>query len=206
MNKVALYARVSTNNGSQDTEVQLSQLRRYCRERGLAIYKEYVDQISGAKDNRPGFQTMMSDIRQRKADTLLVWKFDRFARSTRALINALEEFRALRINFISYSEQVDTSTPMGKAMFTMISAIAEFERSLIAERVSAGLVRARERGVRLGRPRAGFDVNKALELKAHGHSWSQLAKTLKVSSSTLRRTLYPLLKNHGTGEGLLPAQ
>lgn len=206
MKKAALYARVSTNNGSQDTGVQLLQLRRYCAQRGWCIYKEYIDHISGAKEQRAGFQAMMADARQRKIDTVLVWKFDRFARSTKALITALEEFSTLDIDFISFSEQVDTSTPMGKAMFTMISAIAEFERSLIAERVSAGLARARERGVRIGRPRAGFDVNRALILKSEGRSWAELAKSLKVSSSTLRRTIYPLLKNHGTGHPAIPAQ
>lgn len=206
MKKAALYARVSTNNGSQDTEVQLSQLRRYCSQRGWCIYKEYIDHISGAKEQRPGFQSMMADARQCKVDAVLVWKFDRFARSTKALITALEEFNELGVDFISFSEQVDTSTPMGKAMFTMISAIAEFERSLIAERVSAGLARARERGVRIGRPRAGFDVNRALKMKAEGQSWAELAKALKVSSSTLRRTIYPLLKTHGTEHTDIPDQ
>lgn len=206
MNKVALYARVSTNNGSQDTEVQLSELRRYCRQRGWVVSKEYMDHMSGVNDKRPGFQEMMADARQRRFDTVLVWKFDRFARSTSALITALEEFRKLGVDFISYSEQIDTSTPMGKAMFTMISAVAEFERSLIAERVSAGLARAKERGVRLGRPRVGFDVNRAMTLKAQGRSWSELAASLKVSSSTIRRTLYPLFKNHGTGDAAIPAQ
>ncbi len=206
MNKAVLYARVSTNNGSQDTEVQLSQLRRYCKQRGLIVYKEYIDHISGTKEQRPGFQALLADARQRRVDTVLVWKFDRFARSTRFLITALEEFNEMGIDFISFSEQIDTSTPMGKAMFTMISAIAEFERSLIAERVSAGLIRAKERGVKLGRPRVGFDVNKAFKLRAEGCSWSELSKALRVSSSTLRRTLYPLFKNHGTGEPVIPAQ
>ena len=112
----------------------------------------------------------------------------------------------LGIDFISYSEQVDTSTPMGKAMFTMISAMAEFERSLIQERVCAGLKHAIKRGVKLGRPRVGFDVNKALRLKDEGWSWAELARTLKVSSSTLRRVLYPLLKNHGTEMARILAQ
>ncbi len=206
MKKAALYARVSTNDGSQDTEVQLSQLRRYCKQRGLIVYKEYIDHISGTKEQRPGFQTLLADARQRRVDTVLVWKFDRFARSTKALITALEEFQALGIDFISFSEQVDTSTPMGKAMFTMIGAIAEFERSLIAERVSAGIAHARERGVRIGRPRTGFDVNRALTLKSEGWSWAEMAKALKVSSSTLRRTVYPLLKNHGTGTRAIPVQ
>lgn len=206
MNKVALYARVSTNNGSQDVEVQLSQLRTYCEQRGYVIYHEYIDHMSGSEEQRPGFQTMMADARQRRIDTVLVWKFDRFARSTKALIMALEEFKMLGVDFISFSEQIDTSTPMGMAMFTVIGAIAEFERSLIKERVSAGLKLARERGVKLGRPRAGFDFNKALLLKSEGWSWAELAKSLNVSSSTIRRGIYPLLKNHGTGSAVIPAQ
>lgn len=195
MTNAGLYARVSTNDGRQDTEVQLSPLREYCRRREFHIFAEYVDRMSGSREDRPAFSDMMTAARQRKLDAVLVWRFDRFARSTKALILALEEFHALGVDFISYSEQIDTGLPMGKAMFTMISAIAEFERSLIRQRVHAGLERARERGVRLGRPRKGFDVNAALRLKREGSSWSQLAGALKVSSATLRRTLYPLLKN-----------
>ena len=195
MKNIGLYARVSTNDGRQDVEVQLSPLREYCHRREFQISREYVDHMSGSRNDRPAFSDLIADARQRKLDAVLVWRFDRFARSTRALILALEEFHALGVDFISYSEQIDTGLPMGKAMFTMISAIAEFERSLIRQRVHAGLERARERGVRLGRPRKGFDVNAALRLKREGSSWSQLAGALKVSSATLRRTLYPLLKN-----------
>ncbi len=151
--------------------------------------------MSGASDDRPALAELMADARCRKLDAVMVWRFDRFARSTKALVLALEEFQTLGVDFISYSEQIDTSLPMGKAMFMMISAMAEFERSLIRERVCAGLNRARERGVRLGRPRKGFDVHTALCLKREGHSWSELSKVMKVSSATLRRTLYPLLKN-----------
>lgn len=162
--------------------------------------------MTGSREDRPGFMAMMADARQRKIDIVFVWKFDRFARSTRALISALEEFRSLGIDFISYSEQVDTSTPMGKAMFTIVSAIAEFERSLIKERVCAGLQLAKKRGVKLGRPRVGFDINKAIKLKAEGCSWAELAKALKISSSTLKRTLYPLLKNPDGQTGCIPDQ
>ena len=203
---VGLYARVSTNDGRQDTEVQLSPLRQYCRGRQFHILAEYVDHMSGSREDRPAFIRMMADARHRKLDAVLVWKFDRFARSTRELVLALEEFQALGVDFISYSEQIDTGSPMGKAMFTMISAMAEFERSLISQRVHAGLERARERGVKLGRPRKGFDVNTALRLKRQGSSWAQLAGTLKVSSATLRRTLYPLLKNPTPGTAPSPAQ
>ena len=204
MKRIGLYARVSTNDGRQNVGMQLGELRRYCLQRRYEIYREYVDYMSGTSPERPEFNEMMADARSRKLDAVVVWKFDRFARSTKALVLALEEFQDLGVDFISYSEQIDTASPMGKAMFTMISAIAEFERSLIRERVCAGLRRARDKGVRLGRPRTGFDVNLALRLKQQGSSWSALAKTMKISSATLRRTLYPLLKNfcHETASSL----
>lgn len=193
--KIGLYARVSTNNGRQDVEVQLQPLREYCKQRGFTIYREYVDHLSGYNDDRPSLKQMMDDARKRKMDTVLVWRFDRFARSTKALVLALEEFRQLGVDFISYSENIDTSTPMGKVMFTMISAMAEFERSLIQERVCAGLKKAKADGVRLGRPKVGFDVKRAVELKLAGFTWARLANEMKVSSATLRRFVPPLLKN-----------
>ena len=192
--RVGLYARVSTNNGRQDVEVQLQPLREYCKQRNFFIYKEYVDHLSGANEDRPSLKQMMDDARKRKVDTILVWKFDRFARSTKSLVLALEEFRLLGIDFISYSENIDTSTPMGKVVFTIISSMAEFERSLIQERVCAGLKKAVADGKILGRPRQAFDLNRAVQLKRDGSSWSQLANEMKVSSATLRRIIPPLLK------------
>lgn len=194
--RVALYARVSTNNGKQNVEVQLQPLRQYCNQRNFTVYKEYIDHMSGANDDRPSLKQMMDDIRKRRVDSVLVFRFDRFARSTKSLVLALEEFRELQVDFISYSENIDTSTPMGKAMFTMVSAMAEFERSLIQERVVAGLNKAKADGVRLGRPKVGFDVNRAVELKLAGFTWARLANEMEVSSSTLRRLIPPLLKNH----------
>lgn len=192
--KIGLYGRVSTSNGKQDVEVQLQPLRQYCKQRGFTVYREYIDHLSGADDDRPSLKQLMDDARKRKMDTVLVWKFDRFARSTKSLVLALEEFRQLGVDFISYSENIDTSTPMGKAMFTMISAMAEFERSLIQERVVAGLKKAVADGKRLGRPRQAFNLDRALQLKRDGSSWSQLANQMEVSSATLRRILPPLLK------------
>ena len=193
--KIGLYARVSTNNGRQDVEVQLQPLREYCKQRSFSIYREYIDHLSGANDDRPSLKQMMDDARKRKMDTVLVWKFDRFARSTKSLVLALEEFRQLGIDFISYSENIDTSTPMGKVVFTIISSLAEFERSLIRERVVAGLNKAKADGVQLGRPKVGFDVKRAVELKLAGFTWARLADEMKVSSATLRRFVPPLLKN-----------
>ena len=143
--KVALYTRVSTQD--QSTDLQTSDLRHYCEQRGFEIYSEYCDQgISGTKDKRPALNELMEDARKRKFDAVLCWRFDRFARSTKHLITALEEFGHLKIDFISYQENIDTSSPLGKAIFTIVSAIAELERSIILDRVSAGLRRTKENG------------------------------------------------------------
>ncbi len=150
--RVALYARVSTRD--QSTDSQLLDLRRYVRERGWNIFKEYVDEgISGTKDSRPALNELMDNAKKRRFDVVLVWRFDRFARSTQHLINALEEFKNLKIDFVSYQENIDTSSPLGSAIFTIISAVAQLERDIIAERVKAGLRRARENGKKLGRPK-----------------------------------------------------
>ena len=188
--KCAIYARVSTNNGQQSPDMQLQALREYCQTRGLHIYHEYVDEgISGAKDSRPALNQLMDDARKRKFDTVLVWKFDRFARSTKHLITALEEFKLLGVDFISYSENIDTATPMGKTMFTIIGAIAELERALIVERVKAGVKAAQARGKRVGRPKAVLDIDKALQLKSEGLTSRNIASRLGVSKSTVSRYL-----------------
>ena len=148
---IAVYARVSTMNG-QDPEMQLRELRGYCQRRGWTVVAEYVDAgISGAKEKRPELDRLLADAHRRHFDAVVVWRFDRFARSVSHLLRALEEFRALGIEFISLSEQVDTSTPTGKMVFTVLGAVAELERSLIVERLRAGLRNARAKGKKLGR-------------------------------------------------------
>src|ERR1700731_415121 len=112
----------------------------------------------------------MGDARKRQFDAIVVWRFDRFARSTKHLLTALEEFRALGIQFISYQENIDTSSALGQALFTIVSAVAQLERDLIRERVSAGIRNARVNGKVFGRPRRGVDRERVLELKAQGHS------------------------------------
>jgi DNA invertase Pin-like site-specific DNA recombinase len=147
----AVYARVST--GEQNTEVQERSLREYVNRRGWQLHKIYRDKgFSGAKSSRPALDELMKDCRRRSIDVVVVWKFDRFARSLKTLISALENFRALGIDFVSVTEAVDTSLPAGEMLFQMIGAVAQFERSLIAERVKAGLDHARKNGVVLGRP------------------------------------------------------
>ena len=162
-------------------------LREYAGHRGMTI-DEYVDVgISGAKDRRPELDRLMTDARRRRFDVVLVARFDRFARSTKHLVLALEEFNALGIDFVSLNESIDTSTPMGKMIFTIIGAVAELERSLIRERVMMGLDRARRQGKRLGRPRVLVDREKVASLRAEGLSLRQIAIQLGVSKDRIAR-------------------
>lgn len=150
--KAAIYARVSTTGG-QSPEMQLRELRQYAKRRGWKVAGEYVDQgVSGAKDSRPELNRLVADAHRRRFDAVVVWKFDRFARSVSHLLRALENFQALGIEFVSLTEGIDTSTPTGKMVFTVLGAVAELERSLIGERVRAGLRNAKANGKRLGRP------------------------------------------------------
>ncbi len=184
--QVALYARVSTKNNGQDPETQLIALREYAKARGFEIFSEYVDVgISGAKEKRPELDQLMDHARKRRFDAVLVARFDRFARSTRHLVLALDEFNALGVDFISLSESVDTSTPMGKMVYTVIAAVAELERSLICERVAMGLQRAKAQGKRLGRPAAAIDPAEVQTLREQGMSFRAIARQLGVSHPTV---------------------
>jgi len=191
--KTAIYARVSTNNGQQSPEMQLQALREYCAARKFDVFEEYVDEgISGTKNSRPALNRLMDDAKKRKFDAVLVWKFDRFARSTKHLITALEEFKNLGIDFISYSENLDTSSPMGKAMFTIVGAIAELERSLIVERVKSGLQAAKKRGKKLGRPGKNINKGEFKRLISEGESVHAAAKQLGISNGTAYRLAYEI--------------
>jgi len=186
--RAAIYARVSTKD--QDATLQVAELRRLAEQRGWCIGGEYVDHgISGSKDQRPQLDAMMAEARRGRFDVVAVWRFDRFARSTRHLVTALEEFRALGVEFVSAREAIDTSTPMGKMVFTMIAAVAEMERELIRERVQAGVDRARAQGKKLGRPRRELDLRAARILLDQGHSQRAVADMLDVPRGTLRRRL-----------------
>ncbi|MCX6807356.1 MAG: recombinase family protein [Patescibacteria group bacterium] len=187
MKKVAIYARVSTVDKGQDLDTQLLPLKEYVSNRGWQIHEIYTDQISGSKESRPALNQLMNDAHKRKFDCLLVFRFDRFARSTKHLINSLELFQSLNIDFISYNENIDTSTPAGKMMFTLISAFAEFERSIIVERVKAGLEKARIKGRKLGRPRVEVDVKQILNFREKGLSFRQIAEKLHIPRSTLQK-------------------
>jgi DNA invertase Pin-like site-specific DNA recombinase len=189
--KAALYGRVST--GGQDAEMQIRELREYCQRRGWEIYAEYVDTgISGAKEKRPELDKLLSDAHKRYFDAVVVWRFDRFARSVSHLLRALETFRSLGIEFVSLSEQVDTSTPTGKMVFTVLGAVAELERSLIAERVRAGLRNAKSKGRKLGRPRKPLDGSKLTSMRSQGASWRAIGAALGVAPAT---ALHAVSKN-----------
>ena len=138
--------------------MQLGELREYVAHRGWQVGGEYVDKgVSGAKENRPELDRLWVDCRKRKIDAVVVYRYDRFARSLRQLVNALEEFRALGIDFVSVHEGVDTSTPNGRLVFGIFASIAEFERELIRERVRSGIAAAKAKGKRLGRPPVDVD-------------------------------------------------
>jgi len=193
--KTAIYARVSTHNG-QDPEMQLRELRDYCQRRGWQVADEYIDAgISGAKDSRPELNRLVADAHKRLFDVVVVWRLDRFARSVSHLLRALETFGSLGIEFVSLSEQVDTSTPAGKMVFTVLGAVAELERSLIAERVRAGLRNARARGKRLGRPRKAAPAKAIAQLRSQGATWRAIAAKLGVCPATAYKASKRCLEN-----------
>ena len=175
--RCAIYARVSTIGNGQSPEMQLRELREHCERRGWSVAGEYVDVgISGTKETRPQLDKLMADAHRRRFDAAIVWKFDRFARSVSHLPRALETFNALGIAFVSLSESLDTSTPAGRMVFTVLGAVAELERSLIAERVKAGLRNARAKGKQLGRPRVIVDAARIASLRARGISWRDICR------------------------------
>jgi DNA invertase Pin-like site-specific DNA recombinase len=200
--RACAYLRVSTASRSkqgehsifnQDPTVQEQPLRTLIEQREWTLHHVYSDRAGGATEGRPGLDALMADARRGAFDVVVVWRFDRFARSVRQLVLALEEFRSLGIDFVSHQEALDTSTPMGKAMFTIIAAMAELERSVIRERVTAGLAYARQSGTRsgraIGRPKAVFRRDQVSELRASGLSLREVSRRLGVGVGTVRRAL-----------------
>jgi DNA invertase Pin-like site-specific DNA recombinase len=188
--RVAIYARVSTTNHGQDVTLQTRELQQFADARGWHLVGTYIDDgVSGAKDSRPELNRLMADAHKRCFDVVAVWRFDRFARSVSHLLRALETFSALGIAFVSLTEQMDTTTPTGKMVFTVLGAVAELERSLIAERVRAGLRNARAKGKTLGRPRMVMDSARIARLRAEGRTVREIADTLGVSRSLVHKTL-----------------
>jgi len=200
--RVGLYGRVSTVGHGQDVELQLDDLRAAARQRDWEVVAEFIDDgVSGTTDTRPGLDALMAAVRSARVDVVMVWRFDRFARSTRHLLDALDEFRRCGVQFVSLREQVDSTTSIGKALFTMIACIAELEHSLIQERVRAGVARARAKGVKFGRPRRELDLRAAQALLDQGHTVRQVADMLGLPRTTLRRRLADARRKGGPEVG-----
>lgn len=184
--RAALYARVSTRDKDQDPEVQLAQLKHYCALAGWTVSQIYTDVgISGATERRAELDVLLEKAteRVRPFDVVVVWKFDRFARNVGFLIRSLEKFRSCGIEFVSITEKIDTTTPMGKMVFTILGAIAELESGLISERVRAGMQNARRKGKRLGRPSLAVEGTQILELRSEGRSLRAIAAAVGSSKT-----------------------
>jgi DNA invertase Pin-like site-specific DNA recombinase len=184
-----IYARVSTVE--QSATMQLEELRAFAAKRGWNVVEEYIDSgICGSKESRPALNRLLVDAKRRKFSAVLVYRYDRFARSLRQLVNALCEFEALGIHFVSLHEGVDTSTPNDRLVFGIFASIAEFERELIRTRVRSGLAAARARGKRLGRPRVTIDSARIVALRQAGWSWSEITLETGLTKGTAQRAYY----------------
>jgi DNA invertase Pin-like site-specific DNA recombinase len=183
--RVALYARVSTVDKGQDPETQLLVLREYAAQRALVPVGEYIDYASGTRDDRPQYQALLSAARKRQLDVVLVWRYDRFAQSTQPMVRALNEFHSLGVDFISYQENIDTTTPQGELIFTVMASLAQFESALISERVKAGMMRAKAQGKPISRAPLAAELQAQIAaLYAEGRSIHQISKQLGIGYGT----------------------
>ena len=186
MKRVAIYYRVSTTD--QNPQMQIDELREYAKSRRFKVVGEYRDEASGRNNWRRQLEEMLKMVRKRKVDVVLVWKYDRFARSTQHLVNKLEEFKSLGVDFISYTQQIDTTTSMGKFFFTIMAGIAEFESDIISERVRSGMAAAKRKGKHVGRPKTKQAVvGRARALRQSGKSVREVAKELHISPATVQK-------------------
>ncbi len=188
-NRCAIYVRVSTPD--QSYQSQLLDLRALATQRGLEIFTEYTDTISGVKASRPGLNRLLNDAHHGRFDVVAVWSFDRVARSVRHLLDTIDTLHTLGVRFISLRENIDTAGPLGRAVMTIIGAIAELERNLIIERVRAGMRRARLEGRQIGRRPIELDIQAIRRDRALGHSLLEIAKMHRVSKATICRALAP---------------
>lgn len=183
--QVAISARVSTLDKGQDPETQLLALRAYAARRGFMPTGEYVDYASGTRDDRPQYQALLAAARKRHIDVVLVWRYDRFARSTQALVQALKEFHSLGVDFISYQENIDTTTPQGEMIFTVLASLAQFESALMSDRVKAGMARARAQGKRISRAPIPLGVQvRIADLYRQEVSIHQISRKLGIGYGT----------------------
>jgi putative DNA-invertase from lambdoid prophage Rac len=194
--KIAIYARVSTNNKGQDVDMQLIDMRKSIESKGWSLFKEYVDRgVSGSKSSRPQLDKLMRDASEKKFDAVLVWKLDRFGRSVRHLVNAIAELESFGVAFISLKDSINLTTAQGRLMFQIIAAMAEFERELIRERVKAGMANARTKGKQIGRPSLGINHDEVVALKASGKSWAEVSDALYCSPATAKRAYGSSVEN-----------
>lgn len=187
---VAVYLRVSTNNQSAGLEAQERAILKYCNENGYKNIKVYKDEgISGAKSSRPALDQMIKDAKQGLLESVIVYSFSRFARSTKHLIEALELFNQLKIDFVSLSEKLESKSPSGRAIFTILAAISQLERELISERVKNGLINAKAKGKTLGAIKRHTNYTLVNELKNQGMSMREISKLTKISPATISRMI-----------------
>ncbi len=187
MKRVALYMRVSTLD--QHPETQLLDLRTLAQQRGFEIVAEYTDRISGAKARRPGLDELLFNARRHHFDVVMVWAFDRMARSVKHFLEVLDELNHLGIEFVSFREQIDTGGPLGRAIIIIVGAIAELERNLIIERVRAGMRRARLEGRQIGRRPIDVDRAAVVRDRTSGMSLTEVAKTHRISRALVSKIL-----------------
>jgi DNA invertase Pin-like site-specific DNA recombinase len=187
MKRAALYLRVSTLD--QHPETQALDLRQMAAQRGFEIVKEYTDRISGAKARRPGLDELMRDARRGCFDVVLVWASDRIARSVKHFLDVLDELNRLKIEYVSFRENIDTGGPLGRAIVVIIGAVAELERNLIIERVRAGMRRARLEGRHIGRRPLDLDRAAIVRDRQNGESLGQIARTHRASRATIHRII-----------------
>jgi DNA invertase Pin-like site-specific DNA recombinase len=202
MKRAAIYLRVSSID--QHPETQLHDLEMMAQQRGLEIVQRYTDRITGTRARRPGLDEMMADARRHRFDVLLVWASDRLARSVRHFLEVLDELNHLGVEFISFREQLDTSGPLGRAVVVIIGAIAELERSLIVERVRAGMRRAKLEGRHIGRRPLNLDRAAVLRDRQRGLSLTEVAKAHRCSRGLVSKILKDA-RNVSSHEGLPPA-
>ena len=188
MKRAALYLRVSTVD--QHPETQLHDLRQMAGQRGLEIVAEYTDRISGTKAKRPGLDQMMTDARRGKFDVVLVWASDRIARSVKHFLDVLDELNRIGVDYVSFRENIDTAGPLGRAIIVIVSAVAELERSLIVERVRAGMRRAKLEGRHIGRRPLDLDREAILRDHRLGQSLGKIAREQGISRATVHRVVH----------------
>lgn len=193
MKRAVLYVRVSTPD--QSIEPQLLDLRQMAAARGYEIVREYSDKLSGTKSKRPGLDALLSDAQRHRFDVVMVWAFDRMARSVRHFLEVLDELNHLNIEFVSFRESVDTSGPLGRAMVVIVGAIAELERNLIVERVKAGMRRAKLDGRQIGRSRLHMNREQIVHDRRSGMSLTQVAKKHGISRASVCRVMKVVLRD-----------